>query len=56
MILPKQIQGDLPPTKSVYKNFLKMAWPSALESLLVGLVSSVDTMMVALWGTMQLQQ
>lgn len=50
MILPKQIQGDLPPTKSVYKNFLKMAWPSALESLLVGLVSSVDTMMVGTLG------
>lgn len=46
MIKPNQIIGDLPPTKSIYNNFLKMAWPSALEALLVGLISAVDTMMV----------
>lgn len=46
MIKPNQILGELPSTKSVYNNFLYMAWPSALESLLVGLVSAVDTMMV----------
>lgn len=46
MIKPDQIVGDLPPTKTIYNNFFKMAWPSALEALLVGLVSAVDTMMV----------
>ena len=46
MLKPNQILGDLPSTKSVYNNFLKMAWPSALEALLVGLVNAVDTMMV----------
>ena len=46
MIKPNQIIGDLPQTKTVYNNFIKMAWPSALEALLVGLVGAVDTMMV----------
>ena len=46
MIKPNQIIGDLPRTKTVYNNFIKMAWPSALEALLVGLVGAVDTMMV----------
>ena len=46
MIKPDQIVGDLPPTRAIYNNFFKMAWPSALEALLVGLVSAVDTMMV----------
>ena len=51
MIKPDQILGDLPRTKTIYTNFLKMAWPSALEALLVGLVSAVDTMMVGSLGT-----
>ena len=46
MIKPNQRLGDLPTTKTIYTNFIKMAWPSALEALLVGLVSAVDTMMV----------
>lgn len=46
MINPNQIVGDLPSTKTIYRSFLKMAWPSALETLLVGLVNAVDTMMV----------
>lgn len=51
MIKPDQILGDLPQTKTIYSNFLKMAWPSALEALLVGLVSAIDTMMVGGLGT-----
>jgi putative MATE family efflux protein len=46
MIRPNQIVGELPTSKTIYSNFFKMAWPSALEALLVGLVSAVDTMMV----------
>jgi len=51
MIKAQQVIGDLPATKLVYNNFLKMAWPSAMEALLVGLVGSVDTMMVGTMGT-----
>ncbi|MCX4345884.1 MAG: MATE family efflux transporter [Lachnospiraceae bacterium] len=42
--------GELPTTAKAYQNFLKMAWPSALESLLVGLIGSIDTMMVGTMG------
>ncbi len=50
MIKPQLIVGDLPPTKTVYKSFLHVAWPSAIESLLVGLIGSVDTIMVGSLG------
>lgn len=50
MIKPSQIAGELPSTKTVYKTFLQLAWPSALEALLVGLVSAFDTMMVGVLG------
>lgn len=50
MLKPKQILGELPSTSAAYKNFYKIAWPSALESLLVGLVGSMDTIMVGVLG------
>lgn len=46
MVKPQQMLGEYPKSKEVYKTFLSVAWPSALEALLVGLVGSVDTMMV----------
>jgi Na+-driven multidrug efflux pump len=42
----KQILGELPTTKEAYRNAINMAWPSAAEAVLVGLVASIDTMMV----------
>lgn len=51
MIKPEQVLGDLPTSKEAYHNFFKIAWPSALETLLVGLVGSVDTLMVSGLGT-----
>jgi putative MATE family efflux protein len=51
MIKPDQLIGELPASKDTYQNFFKIAWPSALETLLVGLVSSVDTYMVSGMGT-----
>lgn len=40
------LQGPLPSTKEIYQRTLRIAWPSALETVLVGLVSSIDTIMV----------
>lgn len=40
------MKGPLPSTKEVYQRALHIAWPSAAESVLVSLVSSVDTIMV----------
>jgi putative MATE family efflux protein len=50
MIKPSLVTGELPSSSSVYKKFFYIAWPSALESLLVGLVGSVDTIMVGTLG------
>jgi putative MATE family efflux protein len=46
MLKKDQIIGDLPPSRVAYSNFYKIAWPSAVEALLVGLIGAVDTMMV----------
>lgn len=50
MLKKDQKIGEIPPSKEVYQNFFKIAWPSALEALLVGLVGSVDTIMVGKLG------
>ena len=50
MIKKQDIIGDVPDTRQVYKNAIDMAWPSAIEAVLVGLVSSIDTMMVGSLG------
>lgn len=46
MLKPGQIIGELPTTGFAYKRALKIAWPSALEAVLVSLIGSIDTMMV----------
>ncbi len=50
MVKQKDICGDIPDTKSVYRKAIDMAWPSAAESALVALVVAVDTMMVGTLG------
>lgn len=42
--------GDIPPEKELYGTFLKLAWPSVIEAVLVGLVGLVDSLMVATLG------
>lgn len=46
MIKPSQKQGELEPSKEYYRTFFKLAWPSALETVLVSLIGSLDTIMV----------
>ena len=50
MLHSDQVIGDLPVSKEAYSNFSKIAWPSAIEALLVGLIGAVDTMMVGTLG------
>ncbi len=47
---PSLIRGELPSAREAYKRCFALAWPSALEAVLVSLVSSVDTMMVGSLG------
>ncbi len=46
LVKPSLIQGGLPSAKEAYTRCWRLAWPSALESVLVALVSFVDTVMV----------
>ncbi len=50
MVAPSLVKGELPSAKQAYGKCLSIAWPSAIESVLVALVSSVDTMMVSSLG------
>lgn len=50
MIRPEQRVGTLPDSRAVYRKAIDMAWPSTVESVLVGLVGMVDTMMVGSIG------
>lgn len=50
MIKPDKCLGSIPSTKRAYSTFLSVAWPSALESLLVSMIGSVDTIMVGTLG------
>lgn len=51
-LIPKKYQSQtLPSTEEVYKKTLKIAWPSAMEAILISLIGAVDMMMVGGLGT-----
>ena len=50
MVREQCILSDLPETKRVYGDFLKIAWPSTLEAILVSLVGIINTIMVSSLG------
>ena len=50
MIQPSMIQGEIPSNREIYTNTYRTAWPSAVESVLIALISAVDMMMVGSLG------
>lgn len=50
MLKKNQILGEVPSSRTIYRNFFKIAWPSALEALLVSMTVVVDTKMVGALG------
>lgn len=50
MVKQDQIVGDIPSDKEVYKTAIEVAWPSAIEAVLVQLISSADLIMVGSLG------
>lgn len=50
MLKPHQICGDIPSNRAIYHRAIDIAWPSAMEALLVGLIGSIDTIMVGTIG------
>lgn len=51
MLKKNQILGEIPSSADAYKNFFRIAWPSALEALLVAMIGAVDTIMVGTLGS-----
>lgn len=51
MVKPSQICGEIPDNKSIYKRTYQIAWPSAVESVLIALIGAVDLMMVGSLGS-----
>ena len=50
MIKQEEILGDIPSNKVIYKKTFDIAWPSALESVLIAMIGAVDMMMVGALG------
>ena len=50
MIKENEKLGNDYPAKQMYANFVKIAWPALMESMLIGLVSFVDSVMVSSVG------
>ena len=50
ILKPEQIKGELPTTKEVLRRTFNIAWPSALESLLVAMIAAMDMIMVGSLG------
>ncbi len=50
MISPEQIVGEMPTNKEIYQKTFNIAWPSAVESILIALIYAVDMMMVGSLG------
>ncbi|MBC8547265.1 MATE family efflux transporter [Clostridiaceae bacterium NSJ-31] len=50
MLKPGQALGKIPSTAQAYKINFNVAWPSAVEAVLVSLIASVDTIMVGVLG------
>lgn len=46
MVKPDQIVGEMPTSKKIYRRTFDLAWPSAVEAVLISLIGSVDLMMV----------
>ena len=51
MVKPELVCGEIPSTKEIYGTAFRIAWPSTLEAVLVGLVGVIDTIMVSTLGS-----
>ncbi len=50
MLKPSQKMQEKYNTKEIYKSFIRVAWPATCESVLLGLVNFVDSIMVSTQG------
>lgn len=50
LLKPAQKRQEHYPTRDIYAAFMKVAWPAMVESVLVGLVNFIDSVMVSTLG------
>lgn len=50
VVKPAEAVGEIPPPSQLYRDAFHIAWPSVLESVLINMISLVDTMMVGVLG------
>jgi len=51
-LTPKHhMTNELPSTKEVYETTLRMAWPSAMEAILISMIGAMDMIMVSSLGS-----
>ncbi len=51
MIKPEEIVGEIPSNREIYRKTFDIAWPSAVESVLIALIGAIDMMMVGSLGS-----
>lgn len=50
ILKPKDIKGEMPSNKAIYRRTFDIAWPSALENVLIALIGAIDMIMVGSLG------
>ncbi len=50
ILKPEQIMGEMPTNEKLYQDTFAMAWPSALENVLIALIGAMDMIMVGYLG------
>ena len=50
LLKPEEPRGEIPDSRELYGRFLRMAWPSVVEAVLVCFVGIADTIMVGTLG------
>lgn len=51
MVKQEELVGEVPSNREIYKKTFDIAWPSAVESVLIALIGAVDMMMVGSLGS-----
>ena len=50
ILKPEQVKGEMPSNRAIYGRTFDMAWPSALENVLIALIGAMDMIMVGFLG------
>lgn len=54
MIKPGQVQGEIPKSTAIYKDYWSVAWPAAIEGVFLNMMLLAD--LLAMVGTLGIEQ